>query len=352
MISAVVVNWNGAGYLAECLDALFAQVPPSDEVLLVDNQSTDDSVALALARHPRLRVVQMGSNAGPCAARNRGVAEAGNELVLLLDNDVVLHAGALARMRAELEADPRCAMVQARSLCGDDTGVVHYDSADIHFLGTLVLHNWYRPLAEATPPSNPVGAGIALCFLTRRSVFLGVGGFDENLFILYEDNEFSYKLRMRGHTIRLAADAHCTHLAGTAGLSVRGPEAAYPGRRTMLHSRNRWYVLLKCMRWRTLLLTVPAQLAYGAVYAVFGHRRGHMREWWQGKGMLLRMLPQAVRGRRSAQAGRTVPDRELLVALPMTLNPGLAERGLAAAVRRGMDRFFRGYWRVVRGLCG
>jgi hypothetical protein len=68
--------------------------------------------------------------------------------------------------------------------------------------------------------------------------------------------------------------------------------------------------------------------------------------------MLLRMLPQAVRGRRSAQAGRTVPDRELLVALPMTLNPGLAERGLAAAVRRGMDRFFRGYWRVVRGLCG
>lgn len=352
MISAVVVNWNGAGYLAACLDALFAQLPPPDEVLLVDNQSTDGSVELARGRHPRVRVVQMGSNAGPCAARNRGVAEARNELVLLLDNDVVLHDGALAALRAELEGDPRCAMVQARSLCGDDPTVVHYDSADIHFLGTLVLHNWYRPLAGAVPPANPVGAGIALCFLTRRSVFLAVGGFDENLFILYEDNEFSYKLRMRGHSIRLAPGALCTHLAGTAGLSVRGAEAAYPGRRTLLHSRNRWYVLLKCMRWRTLLLTVPAQLAYGAVYAVFGHRRGHMREWWHGKAMLLRMLPAAVRGRRVAQAGRTVPDRELLVALPMTLNPGLAERGLAAAVRRGMDGFFRGYWRVVRGLCG
>ncbi|MEY4674636.1 MAG: hypothetical protein RL148_2420 [Planctomycetota bacterium] len=352
MISAVVVNWNGAGYLAECLDALFAQVPPPDEVLLVDNQSTDDSIALARQRHPRVRIVEMGSNAGPCAARNRGVAEARNELVLLVDNDVVLHPGSLARMRAGLETDPRCAMVQARSVCGDDPSVVHYDSADIHFLGTLVLHNWYRPLAEATPPSNPVGAGIALCFLTRRSVFLSVGGFDESLFILYEDNEFSYKLRMRGHTIRLAADALCTHLAGTAGLSVRGPEAEYPGRRTMLHSRNRWYVLLKCMRWRTLALTVPAQLVYGAVYAVFGHRRGHMREWWQGKGMLLRMLPVAVRGRRAAQAGRTVPDRDLLVAMPMTLNPGLAERGLAAAVRRGMDGFFRGYWILVRRFCG
>jgi hypothetical protein len=52
------------------------------------------------------------------------------------------------------------------------------------------------------------------------------------------------------------------------------------------------------------------------------------------------------------QRGRTVPDRELLVALPMTLNPGLAERGLASAVRRTLDRVFTVYWRVVRRLCG
>ena len=80
--------------------------------------------------------------------------------------------------------------------------------------------------ATATRPAGPVGAAIALCFLCKKSVYQQVGGFDENLFILYEDNEFSYKLRMRGHTIHLCAEALCTHKAGTAGLSMRGESAS------------------------------------------------------------------------------------------------------------------------------
>ncbi|HLQ38677.1 MAG TPA: glycosyltransferase, partial [Planctomycetota bacterium] len=206
--------------------------------------------------------------------------------------------------------------------------------------------------AAAVNPHGPVGAAIALCFLTRKSVYQQVGGFDERLFILYEDNEFSYKLRMRGYTIHVATDALCTHKAGTAGLSLRKAADLYPARRTFLHSRNRWYVLLTCMRWRTLLLTLPAQLLYGVVYAAFGHRRGHVRDWWRGKWDLCKLLPAAVRARGAAQRGRTVADRDILVALPMTLNPGLADRGAAAALRRGLDRLFALYWRLVRRLCG
>lgn len=352
MVSAIVVNWNGRSYLPGCLDALLAQVPPPSEVLVVDNHSDDGSRELLAADYPGVRVIDTGANQGPCHARNVGVAAAKDELCLLLDNDVVLHPGALQALLVEMQGDPRAAMVQARSLCGDDPGIVHYDGGELHFLGTLVLHNWYRPLATASRPSGPVGAAIALCFLCKKSVYQTVGGFDENLFILYEDNEFSYKLRMRGHTIRVAADALCTHKAGTAGLSMRGDQAAYPGRRTYLHSKNRWYVLITCMRWRTLLLTVPAQLLYGVVYAVFGWQRGHIGDWLRGKWQLLRLLPTAVRARGPAQAGRTVPDRELLISAPMTLNPGLADRGMQAALRRGMDRFFAGYWRVVRRLCG
>lgn len=351
-ISAVVVNWNGRHYLAECLTALLQQEPPPQEVLLLDNHSDDGSRELVAERFPGVRIEDLGHNRGPCAARNRGVELAQHELCLLLDNDVVLQPGCLAAMLATLQQDPQCAMVQARSLCGDHPDVVHYDGGELHFLGTLVLRNWFRPLAEAAPQRAPLGAAIALCILVRRAAYREAGGFDERLFILYEDNEFSYKLRMRGHRIWLAADAHCRHLAGTAGLSLRKNGDSYSGRRTFLHSRNRWYVLLTCMRWRTLLLTLPAQLVYGAVYAVFGHKQGNMRDWWRGKWDLLRLLPRAVAARGPAQRGRTVPDRELLVAAPMTVNPGLAEHGFAAALRRGLDRFFKGYWRLVRRLCG
>ena len=352
MISAIVVNWNGREYLTRCLDALLRQTPAPDEVLLIDNHSTDESREFVVANYPTVRVIDTGRNGGPCFARNIGVAKARHEICLLIDNDVVLHPGALATMRAQLDADPSAAMVQARSLCGDDESVVHYDGGELHFLGTLVLHNWYRPIADATVPEGPVGAAVALCFLTRKAAFTAVGGFDENLFILYEDNEFSYKLRMRGHTVWLCAAAHCTHLAGTADLSMRGRDARYPGRRTYLHSKNRWYVLLTCMRWRTLILTIPAQLVYGAVYAAFGHQRGHVRDWWRGKWELFLLLPCALRARRVAQRGRTVPDRRILASAPMTLNPGLAETGGKAVLRRALDRFFAGYWWLVRGLCG
>jgi GT2 family glycosyltransferase len=351
LISAVVVNWNGARWLPRCLDALLSQDPPPAEVILVDNHSEDGSRELVAERYPGVQVVDTGSNRGPCAARNLGVQRARNELCLLLDNDVVLHPGALSRMQQTL-ADPQTAVVQARSLCGDREGVVHYDSADLHFLGMLVLHNWFQPLATATVPAGPVGACVALCILCRKGVYEAVAGFDERLFILYEDNQFSWKVRMRGHRIQLEPQALCTHLGGTAGLSVRSAADAYPSQRAFLHARNRWYVLLTCMRWRTLLLTLPAQLLYGAVYAVFAHVRGHAGAWWRAKWELLRLLPAAVRARGPVQRGRSVPDRALLVAAPLTLNPGLAERGLQAAVRRGLDRCCTTWWFLVRRLCG
>jgi GT2 family glycosyltransferase len=351
VVSAIVVNWNGQDYLPRCLDALLSQQPPPEEVVVVDNHSTDGSQRLVAERYPQVRLIDTGRNAGPCHARNVGAREAKGNRLLFLDNDVVLHPGALAALERELDADPKAAMVQARSLCGDAEDIVHYDGGDLHFLGTLVLRNWYRPLGEAKDPDGPIGAAIALCFLCDRQAYEAVSGFDENLFILYEDNEFSYKLRMRGYTIRLCPRARCTHLAGTAGLSVRGA-GAYPSHRTYLHSKNRWYVLFTCMRWRTLILTAPAQLVYGIVYAAFGARRGHLGEWLRGKWELLKLLPKALAARGPAQRGRTVPDRELLVAAPMTLNKGLADRGAGGSLRRGLDRFFAVYWRLVRGLCG
>lgn len=352
MISAIVVNWNGKDYLVESLAALLAQDPPPDEVLVVDNHSDDGSREIVAERWPQVRVIDTGQNRGPCHARNVGVAAATHELCLLIDNDVVMHEGALASMRGCLVREPRAAMVQARSLCGDDPKLVHYDGADLHFLGVLVLHHWYQPLAQAPWPERPIGAAIALCVLTRKQLYLEAGGFDDNLFILYEDNQLSYKLRLRGHTIHLARGALCTHLAGTAGLSIRNADGSYSGRRTLLHSRNRWYVLVTCMRWRTLLLTLPPQLLYGAVYAAFAHARGNGRMWWRAKWQLLCLLPSMLRARRQAQRGRSVPDRDLLVGVPLTLNPGLADRGAKAWLKRWLDRCCGAWWRCVRRLCG
>ena len=322
MISAVVINWNGRHYLEDCLTAVLAQEPAPAEVLLVDNHSTDGSREFCAERFPSVRVVDTGYNAGPGYARNMGVTSAQHDRVLLLDNDVVLQPGNLAELTATMDAHPGTALVQARGLCGHDETVIHYDGSELHMLGLLVLHNWFVPRAEAQPAREQNGGLVALCFLADRDRYLAVGGFNADLFILFEDTDLAWRLRMRGDVVRLAPQAEVLHGAGTQDISMRGPEAVYPARRIYLHSRNRWMVLLTCMHWRTLILLLPPQMGYEFAQFVFACAKRHPVAWLHGKWDLLRALPRVWRWRRLAQRGRSVPDRELLVAESFTLKPG------------------------------
>ena len=351
-ISAVVVNWNGKHYLEECLAALVQQDPPPDEVILVDNHSDDGSREFAAERFPAVRIHDTGANLGPAAARNAGLAAARHDTVLLLDNDVVLQPGALASLAACLAADPCAAVVQARSLCADRPELVHYDAADLHYLGMLVLHGWFRPVAEMRTHAAQVGAFVALCVLCDRRALIAVGGFYERMFILYEDNQLSYKLRLAGRSLWHEPRALCLHKGGTAGLSVRSPGAAYPARRTFLHTRNRALLVRTCMSARTLVVTWPARALYGLVQFAFAIARGHLVAWLRAQWELVRLLPETLRVRRMVQRGRRVPDRDLLTAAPLSLNPGIATRGSMALVRRGLDAVFIGYWRCFRRICG
>jgi len=351
LITAVVVNWNGQHYLEECLASILDQDPAPAEVILADNHSADGSREFVAERFPQVQILDTGSNGGPGAARNAGVRQASHERVLLVDNDVVLQPGTLRRLAETMDRQPAAAMVQARSLCYDRTDVVHYDAADLHYLGLLLLRNFFVPLAEASHPDGPVGGGIGLCFLTDRVKFQAVGGFHEPLFFYFEDTDFAWRLRLAGYTIHVDPDALVLHRSGTPELSMRSG-AAMPKSRTFYHSRNRWAVLLTCLRWRTLLVLLPPQLLYTATHFVFAVTRGHGIAWWQGKWSLLRLAPEVMQWRRAAQRSRRMRDRDLLTAAPLSLNPGIGERGLLRQVRSLLDRFYALYWRLARPLCG
>ena len=99
-LSVVVVNWNAGLALGECLDALFASEPTGAplEVFVVDNASTDGSPARALRGHSGVRLIQNRDNASFARAANQALREAGGELTLLLNPDVVLAPTALPRL--------------------------------------------------------------------------------------------------------------------------------------------------------------------------------------------------------------------------------------------------------------
>ena len=346
-VSAVVCNYNGEHYLRECLGSLLASAYPLDEILVVDNGSTDASVELVRAEFPSVRLLRLPDNGGPCVARNAGLRAARNRLVLAVDNDAMLQPDTLEGLVEAVGAGATAA--QPRSVYADEPARVHYDGGAFHYVGLYALRNFARPLAEAEGRGTvDVDGLIAICILFDREAYEEVGGYDEDLFILFEDMDLSMRLRIAGHRLVSVEDKLVLHRGGTPGISFRG--SSYPKFRAYYHSRNRWLVMLKNYRWRTLLAAAPGILLYEVVWALFTLRSGHFRAHLAGKLALLGGLRAVLARRREVQALRRVSDRELLVEGPLTFSPQLVAKPGAARLAAGLDACLRLAWRAMRWL--
>lgn len=351
-VSVVVVNYNGAAYLDECLSAVHALTGAVDEVILVDNASTDASLALVHARFPDVRILALPTNDGPCPARNAGMRAARHRWVLAIDNDAVAAPDTVEKLAQAVAADPAIAIAQPRSVFASEPSRVHYDGGAFHYAGLIALRNFYAPLERAEGRGVvDLDCAVAVALLVDRDALLAAGGYDETMFILFEDLDLSYRLRATGRRIVSVEDCIVLHKGGTPGISFReGPR--YPGSRVFFHSRNRWTFLAKCYRRRTLVVAAPGLLVYEIVWLTFSVLQGHAGDWWRGKRAFFALAGVRRNARLAFQAARTVPDRELLVGGPLTITPALKARGVRALLDQSLSAILRAWWWLARPLAG
>ena len=350
-ITAVVCNYNGREHLPPCLSALRLSSRKLAELVVVDNASTDESVELLRRDFRDVRVVQLASNDGPCAARNRGLAEARSEWVLLVDNDAVLAPDALAKLEQAALARPDAVVIQPRSVVASQPGTVHYDGGSLHYCGLFALRNFFRPVAQAEGRGVvEVDGCVSVVLLVKRELLVEFGGFDPAYFILFEDLDLSFRLRAMGRAIVSVEEALCLHGGGTPDLSFRdGPR--YPGSRVRHHSKNRWLHIANNYRARTILCCLPSFAAYEVAQFAFALAAGAAGEWWRGKREWWADRAHWRARRAGLERTRTTPDRRLLVGGPLTLTPAAA-RGGRALVARLLDGWMRAWWWILRPFAG
>jgi GT2 family glycosyltransferase len=351
-VSAVVVNFNGGERVLACLRALDDLGGQLIEIIVADNGSTDGGPERIAATWPAARVLRLGENRGLPAARNAGLAAARGDLVLLVDADVYVTAGAveeLCRAQARFAASVVC----PRVVFFPESDRVQCDGAAPHFIGTLRLLGADAPHHGPAPAAGEVAGCIGACMLLDRRRVLEAGGFNETFFFYFEDLEFSLRLRLMGHVIACAPSAVVLHDRGegTAGLSYRG-RGRYPARRAYLTMRNRLLTLATCYRWSTVAVLAPALLLYEIATLALALRRGWGGAWLRAWGWLAGNVALVRRQRRRVQAGRRLPDHAVLVGGPLPLADGLLGSAMARTAAGALSRLLDRYWRLVRGLAG
>jgi len=209
--SLIVVNWNGAAFLDACLQALLSQVAPDDQVLVVDNHSTDASVALVRARFPQVALIDNARNLGYAGGANVGLRAARGDVLILLNPDVTAHAGWLAALKAACR-DARVGVAGGKLLYPGGE-IIQHAGGMIHFPMATADHYGYRQRDQgrwdrARDVDYVTGAALAL----RRDVLETVGLFDEAFYpAYYEEVDFCFRARQAGYAVRYVPQAVATH---------------------------------------------------------------------------------------------------------------------------------------------
>lgn len=201
-VEILLLNWNGRALLEMCLPPLMALDYPDYQLVLLDNASTDDSVAYVVQHFPQVKLVANEENLGYSRGMNVGLERSQADVVVLLNNDVVVRPDWLKALLLPLIEDETIGIVGSKLLYPDGRTLQHA-GATLDY--PLAMSHHYHYGEEDAGQADSVrdvdyvtGAAMAIA----RPVLEDVGGFDEGFSpFYYEEADFCYRARAAGHRV-------------------------------------------------------------------------------------------------------------------------------------------------------
>ena len=255
----VIVSWNARMDLERCLESL-VESPPAipHTIVVVDNASCDESVDMVARRYPSVQLIQSEENLGFARGNNRALRDAQSDLILLLNPDTIVPAGAIDALIGRLVAHPTAAAAGPRIIDGDGEPELSFGR-----MPTPVAEGRSKLLsrlyAGRVPPIRALVRRMTArerlvdwvtgaCLLVWRERAAAVGFLDERYRLYWEDVDFCAALRAKGWTILFTPAAQILHLRGRSAASARGAAAAaYRDAQLAFYAKHqpRWLPLLR-----------------------------------------------------------------------------------------------------------
>jgi len=205
IVSIIIVNYNGRSYLQKCLESIMKNTYKKYEIILVDNNSNDDSIEFVKETFPTVKIIKLSKNHGYAEPNNIGAKKAKGELLYFLNNDTMICADAIIELVRVIQK-PEIAICQSLLLKPD--GKV--DSSGDFFTMTGIAYSSKKKTMEIEPILSAKGAAL----MVKKEVFWKLGGFDQKFFASFEDVDLGWRAWIIGYQVVVVPTSIVFHKGG------------------------------------------------------------------------------------------------------------------------------------------
>ena len=322
--------------MGDALRPLVGQLREGDELIVIDNDSSDGTPDVVREAAPYATLIEAGENLGFAGASNRGAALSSRALLLFLNPDAVVAPG--FRDAIELPLTERRGWAAWQGLVTSQDGLlVNSRGGVVHFTGIAWAGGAGERVGEGKGAPSEPGFASGACLAIPAASFERAGGFAEPFFLYHEDVDLSLRLRLAGGRLGTETRARADHDYDFA----KGPE------KWRHLERNRWATVIRTYPAALLALIGPAllatELALVPISLAGGWAPQKLASWLD----VARWFPRLLRERRRIQSSRQVSAG----AFARALTPDLDSTYLGAAARSRLSRAaLRVYWSAVLAL--
>lgn len=313
-VAVVVLNWNGRRLLEQFMPSWVAFTPAEAELIIVDNGSSDDSVAYLQSHYPDVRCIAFDQNYGFALGYNRAIEMLEHSIVVLLNSDVALTAGWLDEPLALLEHSSGISAVQPKIRAYRSPEMFEYAGAAGGYLDVygypFCRGRIFDTLEEDRGQYDEVVTDLlwasGACLIIRREAYLQAGGLDARFFAHQEEIDLCWRVVARGGRIALAPHSIVYHVGG-ASLAAEHP------RKTYLNFRNNLLMLYKNLPEARLEAVLRVRILLDCLALLVFLLRGqvrHARAVWQAYRDYRTMRPDFEADRRENLAQTKVSNPE------------------------------------------
>jgi len=300
-----IPTYNGRALLEVVLPSLARQQPRDFRVVVVDDASSDDTAAWMRENWPEVELIVHERNRGVTAALNTCLRAAQGEFVALLNNDVELDPGCMARLVAALDEHPEAGVSCAKLIDYHDRS--RLDGAGDIWVWGGEAHRRGQGQPDDGRYDSPqrIFSACGAAAVYRREALDAVGLFDERFFANCEDTDWSFRANLAGWTVRYVPDAVAFHM-GSATLGSGVSEFA------LFHNwRNCVWVVAKNYPAVSLLRHLPALALLQMRNLAVSVRDRNLRVWLRAWASALAGMPRTLALRREVQRARVLGAHEL-----------------------------------------